>query len=162
MVRQFESDTRFLVDILVKMCLKLSVLLLGLSINYTLARRLPTTLKTSEKIQKLHSESLVLAEVHQDTSTKCFSFYNPQLNLITVQYEVDYDSCISAYETSNKNVENCYKSERESIENSAFQSCSALYACNLASNAYNAFECASITVSDFLYHKTRIRYMKCV
>ncbi|EDW58950.1 uncharacterized protein [Drosophila virilis] len=130
------------------MFLKISVLLLGLSISYTLARRLPLSLTTNEKIQKLHSESLVLAEVHQDTSTICFSYYNPKLNLITVQYEVDYDSCISAYETSSKQVENCYKSARESIETSAFQSCSALYACNLASNAYNAFECASITAAE--------------
>jgi len=129
------------------MFLKVSVLLMGLSM--TTAYRQQLSLKSHEKINKLHSDSMVLAEGHKDYSSTCFPIYNPQLNSITDQYEVEYNSCISAYETSNALVENYYKDARLQLESSAYSSCQSLKDCDQSSTAYNVFECAAARVCTF-------------
>lgn len=140
------------INILVKMCLKLTVLLLGLSTSLVLARRLQAPLVVDENIRQLHSESLVLAESHQAKSTPCFTIYNPQLNQITNNYEVAYEKCISAYEACSKSIENHYKPARLELESTVSQSCDALSNCNGWSNSYTAFTCASTQVSITFVH----------
>ncbi|XP_023178034.2 uncharacterized protein LOC111604269 [Drosophila hydei] len=130
------------------MCLKLTVLLLGLSTSLVLARRLQAPLVVDENIRQLHSESLVLAESHQAKSTPCFTIYNPQLNQITNNYEVAYEKCISAYEACSKSIENHYKPARLELESTVSQSCDALSYCNGWSNSYTAFTCASTQAAE--------------
>ncbi|KAH8312694.1 hypothetical protein KR044_012229, partial [Drosophila immigrans] len=126
---------------LVMMCLKISLLLMGLSM--TMAYKIHHSLKADTKIQQLHSESMVLAETHQDLSSPCFAHYNPQLSQIVDRYEVEYDVCITAYKVSSLRIEDCYKDTRLQLESSAYSSCQSLSKCKDSSTACNEFACAA-------------------
>ncbi|XP_017863492.1 PREDICTED: uncharacterized protein LOC108614056 [Drosophila arizonae] len=130
------------------MSLKVIVVLLALTISVALARNLQPSLKAAQKIRQLHSETLALAETHQSTSTTCFSIYNPLLNQVASNYEVEYERCIQAYETCSSNIDNLYKSARLELESSVYQSCRSLSNCNMITNAYSAFTCASTQAAE--------------
>ncbi|EDW14806.1 uncharacterized protein LOC6573258 [Drosophila mojavensis] len=130
------------------MTLKVIVVLMALTISVALARNLQPSLKAGQKIRQLHSESLALAETHQSTSTTCFSTYNPLLSQVASNYEVEYERCIQAYETCSSNIDNLYKSARLELESSVYQSCRSLSNCNMITNAYSAFTCASTTAAE--------------
>ncbi|XP_034488433.1 uncharacterized protein LOC117792410 [Drosophila innubila] len=135
------------VIILVKMCLKLSLLLMGLGM--AMAYRPQLSLKSDEEIDKLQRDSMVLAEEHKDISSKCFPIYNPQLNSISDQFEVEYDSCISAYEASTKSVDKTYKDARVEMEKKAYSSCQSLKYCDRSSKTlFGEIECAAARASD--------------
>lgn len=132
------------------MFLKLSLLLLGLSVGIATAFRVQLSLKTNQKVQELRGDTLVLAEQHQDLSKACFDYYNPRLNTIFATYENSYTHCINVYETNKDLVIEAYRDVRIQLENSYRDSCVTLSCCNQTANAFGAFTCTSTVVSSLL------------
>ncbi|KAH8416647.1 hypothetical protein KR222_000400 [Zaprionus bogoriensis] len=130
------------------MCLKLSLLLLGLSLSITLAFRVQLSFKTSAQVQGLRSESLALADLHQDVSKICFDYYNPKLVAVVTTYEKAYNSCMVAYEAATSEVTASFSSTRISLEASSSNTCQTISCCNQTENAYKAFKCASTVAVD--------------
>lgn len=133
------------------MFLKLSLLLLGLSVGIATAFRVQLSLKTNQKVQELRGDTLVLAEQHQDLSKACFDYYNPRLNTIFATYENSYTHCINVYETNKDLVIEAYRDVRIQLENSYRDSCVTLSCCNQTANAFGAFTCTSTVVSSLLF-----------
>lgn len=132
------------------MFLKLSLLLLGLSVGIATAFRVQLSLKTNQKIQELRGDTLVLAEQHQDLSKTCFDYYNPTLNTIFATYENSYTSCIRAYESHKDLVIEAYRDVRLQLEKSYRDACTTLFCCNQTANTFGAFTCTSTVVSSLL------------
>ncbi|KAM8707144.1 hypothetical protein ACLKA7_011270 [Drosophila subpalustris] len=128
------------------MCLKLSLLLTGLSM--AMAYRLQMSLKTDEKIHQLKSDSLLLAENHKDYSSKCFQIYNPQLKSLSDKFEKEYDTCIVDSERATRMVDESYRETRLQMESSVHKSCESLKYCEKLSTAYNVFDCAATRASE--------------
>lgn len=137
----------FKIETVVRMFLKISLLLLGLSVGIAMAFRVQLSLKTNQKIQDLRGDTLVLAEQHQDVSKTCFDYYNPRLNTIVATYESSYTSCIKEYEASKELVIELYRDIRLQLETSNLNACRTLSCCNQTANSFEAFNCTSNVVS---------------
>lgn len=144
------------------MFLKLSLLLLGLSVGIATALRVQLSLKTNQKIQDLRGDTLVLAEQHQDLSKTCFDYYNPRLNTIVATYESSYTSCIKEYETSKEQVIELYRDIRQQLEDTNVIACRTLSCCNQTANSFEAFNCTSNIVSVLLVESRFIYFCTCL
>nr|XP_017008634.2 uncharacterized protein LOC108065220 [Drosophila takahashii] len=112
----------------------------GLSINLKLnASKLK--LPTNKKILGLQQQTEMLAARDPSSSKSCFDYYNPILNGLPAQLELDYDNCERDYETGNELVIKAWNSTLYGIQAAGDRGCGTFFDCSSIVDYVEAFEC---------------------
>ncbi|EDW39092.1 GL13586 [Drosophila persimilis] len=132
------------------------IVVLALCLSIALAARLQAPAhKTQAHIQELKAESQDLASAHSQSSNLCFSNYLPILDAINTAYEIDFEACITTYESGSAAIDVKYSSDFQDIVNSAENSCRELQKCQYWSyskmpleDVLSGLDCATTVAAD--------------
>ncbi|XP_002136982.1 uncharacterized protein [Drosophila pseudoobscura] len=132
------------------------IVVLALCLSIALAARLQAPAhKTQAHIQELKAESQDLASAHSQSSNLCFSNYLPILDTINTAYEIDFEACITTYESGSAAIDVKYSSDFQDIVNSAENSCRELQKCQYWSyskmpleDVLSGLDCATTVAAD--------------
>lgn len=120
------------------MSLKYSLLLLlGLAIVVAGKLQLPKV----KKIQILKQTSEELSAQNPRNSVGCFDYYRPTLDIVTQQYEVQYNQCLVQYDANSSLEDSKWELPRQQLERTGLTSCNVLKDCSTIVGYVEAFEC---------------------
>ncbi|XP_017100897.2 uncharacterized protein [Drosophila bipectinata] len=98
-------------------------------------------LPITKKLESLHQQTEVLAALEPTKSQSCFNYYTPILNKYTFRYEVDFDLCLSVFNSSSTEVTEAWNSTLYQIQNGGDKGCSEFKECRSFSDLDLAFRC---------------------
>lgn len=127
------------------------ILAIGLVTGLGIAPKLKASklkLPITKKLESLHQQTEVLAALDPIKTPSCFNYYSPILNQYTFSFELDFNYCVSVFNSSSTEIAEAWNFTLYLIQSGGDKGCSNFRECQSFTDLDLAFKCFATEVSE--------------